>query len=144
MKDSAWIAFVGALLFIVVGVAIIVMDYTKSMRCTMETVAEVIDWVERKERNTDEDSIEEYTYTYYPVYKYEAGDRIIEKQSNTGYASKFSSMKEETIYYNPDNPEEFVISNEYGFFDLIFPGLFIIAGILLFVGGINSLKLEEQ
>ena len=143
MKDSSAIFFVVALILISIGIVMIVTETRKNDRCTEYTVAEVTKWVEEKERNPNENSLEEYIYTYYPVIKYKAEDEEIVIQASRGYGSELENLKEMTIYYNPNNPKEYVYDREIGFFTFFFPTILFLFAAFLIYGGIRFWNSSE-
>lgn len=134
------------LLFVGIGIFVLVSGNAKVKRCTVETVGMVVEI--KEERTTDSEG--DYQYTYYPVIRYQAGDRTITKQSSSGSSSNsrlslgavsFSSSKSKysvndsiEIMYNPDNVEEFIIKGDKG--SNIIGIVFIVLGSLAAVLGI--------
>lgn len=131
------------LLFVGIGIFILVNGNEKNKRCTEETVGTVVEIKEEKSRDDDGG----YKYTYYPIIRYQAGDRTITKQSSTSKSSSssfsiggigFSSSNSTynvndsiEILYNPNNVEEFIIKGDksYNFIGIVF----------IFLGGLASI-----
>ena len=78
MKQIGLPFFLVGVIFIVVGIYVLTNGANKSKRCTVETVGMVVEI--KEERTTDSEG--DYQYTYYPVIRYQAGDRTITKQRN--------------------------------------------------------------
>ena len=113
------------ILFVVIGILVLVYGNAKVKRCTQETIGTIVDIKEEWSRDSDGNG----KYTYYPIIRYQVGERTITKQSNvgttsnTGYSfgggvtvsfnnSKYNINDTIQVSYNPDNVEEFIIKGE--------------------------------
>ena len=140
MKNKIFVILFG-ILAIGVGIFLLVSGNNKAKRCTSEAVGTVNEIIEEKEETTDEDGAivsDTYTYTYFPVIEYKAGDKTVNKRSETGYGSKdkYKVGDNIDILYDPNNPEEYIIKNDKS--SNIIGIVFIAAGVI--VTGIGIIK----
>ena len=141
------VIFLG-IVFVIVGIYVLVKENATLKRCTQKTTGTIVDIVE--EWSTDSDG--DRTLSYYPVISYQAGGITVTKQSNIdisdsskisiksiSVSSNKTKMKindNVTVFYNPNNVEEFFIDGEQklnylGAILFVFSGLFVtIAGIV--------------
>ena len=107
------------IIFLAIGIVIFKTGRNKIQRCTQETIGTVVDF----EESTSTDDNGDLDYTYYPIVRYNAGERTITNKSNTGSGSpKYSINEEINEFYNPDKVEEYVIKgdNTTDFIGIIF------------------------
>lgn len=138
------------ILFAVVGTLVLVYGNAKSKRCREETIGTIVDIKQEWSSDSDGNS----KYTYYPIIRYQVGERTITKQSNigttsnTGYSvgggvtvsfnnSKYNINDTIPVFYNPDNVEEFIIKGEKKL-NFILGIVFIIMGSISVIIGIIS------
>ena len=133
------------IVFVVIGIFVTVRENAKIKRCSVETVGTVVEI--KEEWSTDSEG--ENYLTYYPVIRYQAGDMTVTKQSTssasndstlsvggivvTSHKSKYNVNDSITVFYNPDNIEEFMIKDEKKtntILAIVFIGLGALATIL--------------
>ena len=118
-----------AALFFVVGVLVIVTEYTKRKKCIEATIGTVIDIDVDREYNRNDHRIES---TYYPIFQYEANGNTYVKKFTSGSNRRFTYPINSTvtIMYDPNNPDSFYVQgNNSGF---ILGIIFIVISIILF------------
>ena len=76
--------------------------------CVTVTTATVQEIKEVRTRNVDE-----YNYSWYPIYQYYVNGEMIVQQSEFGSGQDtFQQGQQVTLYYNPDNPKEIFVPEE--------------------------------
>lgn len=76
--------------------------------CVAETTATVQDIKEVCVRIVDD-----YSYTWYPIYEYYTNGELVVQQSEFGGAQNtFQKGQQVTLYYNPNNPQEIFVPDE--------------------------------
>ena len=131
------------ILFVGIGIFVLINGNAKVKRCTVDAVGTVVEIKEEWSRDSDGND----KYTYYPVIRYQAGNKTITKQSSSGSSSssrvslgavslssshsKYSVNDRIDILYNPNNVEEFIIKGDKGlsFIGIIFIALGALAAI---------------
>lgn len=140
----SFIIFLAGLLVIVVGYLFHKKRKDLKSVCTMKVVGEVVrmDCREEVEVDTDSDGheTESTKVTYYPVYRYIADGRSIEKTSSAGSSHpKFNEGQSVTVMYDPANPEQYYVvedksADRFGIYFMAFGAVVFIIGIIsLFV-----------
>lgn len=76
--------------------------------CVAETTATVQDikevWIE---------IVDDYSYTWYPIYQYYVnGEQIVLQSEFGGAENTFQKGQQVTLFYNPDNPKEIFVPEE--------------------------------
>lgn len=86
--------------------------YERTLRCTVQTEAEVKDIAKVLERNVDS-----YYMIYYPIYTYRINNNRISQISQTGIKPETLKPGQHVVlFYNPYNPADFYVpaeDNEY-------------------------------
>ena len=117
-----------------IGIFSIINAKELSKRCTVEAVGTVVG-INVEEGTEEEDGYIRTVYTYYPVLEYNAGDKTVSKQSNSGSNSPTYKVNDKIdILYNPDNVEEYIIKGDTS--SNIVGIIFIVAGVVITIVGI--------
>ena len=141
MKNKIFVILFG-ILAIGVGIYLLVSGNNKAKRCTTEAIGTVTEIIEEKQENTDEQDgaiiSDTYTYTYYPVIEYKAGDKTVSKKSETGYGNKdkYKVGDKIDILYDPNKIDDYIIKNDKS--SNIIGIVFIAVGVI--VTGIGVVK----
>lgn len=99
------------IVFVIAGIIAIKQGDSLKARCTEETTGTVVGVIcERDSGTTD---FADSSYTYYPVIEYQAGERTISQKSRSGQTPpKYKVGDKVTVYYNPNNVEEYIIKGD--------------------------------
>lgn len=126
------------IVFVGIGIYLLVKGNDMAKRCTAETKGTVVEVIEEVEENNDSDG-HSYSYTYYPVIEFKAGEETVNKKYSTGYGNrnKYSVGDQIDILYDPNKPTDYLIkgdktSNMLGI-------IFIVAGaVVTLIGVVKS------
>ena len=135
------------LLFVGVGIWTLKSGNELAKRCTQKTTGTVVEIIEEKSIDSEGHN----KYKYYPVIRYQVGNKVITKKGNSGFSnntrvniadgivlssshSKYKVNDSVEILYNPDNVEEFIIkgdrsTNLAGIIPIVLGSLAAILGI---------------
>lgn len=126
-------------IFFIIGSAMIIGRMRVRRLCTVQTEGVVHD-VKRKVSKSDETDDDGRTrqttrVTYAPVFQYYANGRTITKESCISSGAKPEIGRTVTLFYNPDNVEEYYVPEEKaarygGFIFLIVGAIFIVAALV--------------
>ena len=107
---SSIILIIGiAVVFIIAGIVVIFLNSGLQMKCTEQTTGTVVDIVCKEYHDSDTG----FTYSYFPVIEYQAGDRTITQMSNSGeYPSRYKVGDQVEICYNPNDVEQYIIKGD--------------------------------
>lgn len=107
---SSMIFLIGiAIVFIIAGIVVIFLNSSLQMKCTEQTTGTVVDIVCKEYYHSDTG----FTYSYFPVIEYQAGDRTITQMSNSGeYPSRYKVGDQVEICYNPNDVEQYIIKGD--------------------------------
>lgn len=98
-----------AVVFIIAGIVVIFLNSGLQMKCTEQTTGTVVDIVCKEYHHSDTG----FTYSYFPVIEYQAGDRTITQMSNSGeYPSRYKVGDQVEICYNPNDVEQYIIKGD--------------------------------
>lgn len=100
-------------------------------RCTVKTDAQLVDYVRKSERWSDEIEI-----TYHGIYEYVTKDGLqVRSENENGYGRPENiSGPTVTLLYNPAEPTEFLIPSEHASISDALPELERVGPILLAIG----------
>ena len=108
-KSSLILLISIAVVFIIVGVVVVFLGSGLQMKCTEQTTGTVVDIVCKEYYDSDTG----FTYSYFPVIEYQAGDRTITQMSNSGeYPSRYKVGEQVEICYNPNDVEQYIIKGD--------------------------------
>ena len=121
------------IVFVGVGIFMIVRGNDLAKRCTTETTAKVVS-IETEE-STDSDG--HYTYTYYPVFEFNAGEKTITQKGSTGSSrAQYKIGDSVELLYDANKPEDFIVKGDKT--SNILGIIFVVAGV--FVTGVGVIK----
>ena len=125
-------------IFSVIGTAVIVARIRLRRVCTTQTAGIVSDLKIKVSETTDTDdrghTRTTKNVTYAPVFQYYADGRQITKESSVSSGARFEVGSRITLFYNPNNVEEYYVLEEkaaryVGFIFLLVGVLFIFVGL---------------
>ena len=136
-KNSMILLIAIAVVFIILGIVVIFLDSGLQMKCTEQTTGTVVDVVCKEYYDSDTG----FSYSYFPIIEYQAGDRTVTQMSNSGeYPSRYRVGEQVEICYNPNNVEQFIIKGDASasFIGFAFVGLGAIAVLAAIIYIIKS------
>ena len=145
-KSSLILLISIAVVFIIVGIVVIFIDSGLQMKCTEQTTGTVIDIVCKEYYDSDTG----FTYSYFPVIEYQAGDRTITQMSNSGeYPPRYKVGEQVEICYNPNNVEQYIIkgdssANYIGFACVGLGSIAVIAAIIYIIKSRGSTEITPS
>ena len=130
MGKKIIVVLVGVL-FLAVGIFMLAQGNDLAKRCTAETMGTVINL--EKEESTDSDGY--ISYTYYPIFEYQVGEKTISQKGRMGSSNpKYHINDTVELLYDPDKPEDFVIKGDKS--SNLMGIIFIVAGVALVAVGV--------
>ena len=113
MNSTVWIIsgvfFLLAAIFGTIGICIGKSNKKRIEKCTMETVAKVVDIV----GTNDSFAGETGGTLYHPVFEYYAGSQCYRETYLFGTTPcRFKVGEENVLYYNPDKPTQYVVEKD--------------------------------
>ena len=95
--------------FLIIGISTKIGNKKRVKECTVKADGEIVE-IKKVDMSA---SNENMAYSWFPVVKYQVGDRTITERFNYGNAKpKYEIGQKVEIYYNPHKVEEFYISGE--------------------------------
>ena len=111
MEATTALLIVSGAMFLI-GLIVLIVDRKRRSRCTMVTTGTVVSVL--REVDTDENGRKEHSYR--PVFDYFTGTQTVRRESRTAVKSKgkFRVGDVHEIRFNPNKPEEFILSKGGG------------------------------
>lgn len=128
-------AFTGGTIFSLLGIGYMWQTRKKEKVCTVMTTAKVID--NRKSPVHLKWPGDIPTYTYQPVLEYCTGGDQKQVVCGDGEPSPYPLDEVYTIYYNPENPEEFRFADHRSAAERLIGPVFLGIGIVLLAGAVG-------
>ncbi len=121
---------VGCVIFLL-GFLSIRKESRKKKRCTASASAMIVEVQAEKDEAGSENTHKKYTYT--PIYEFTVNGNTIRKSGGIYSHNKhdFNVGDTSTVRYNPDKPEEFLVSGKSG--GKIFGVALVLFGLVLIV-----------
>lgn len=97
------------IIFFIIGIAMLKNRKRKEINCTSKTYGKVTDIV----RHQSYDSNGGYNSSWHPVFEYNIGElKFIKESLYGGSQSKYAIGQDIEVYYNPEDYNDFYISDE--------------------------------
>ena len=123
------------ILFIIIGIALLLIAIRKRVLCTATTTGKVIDLSRETDTTYDRDYDREFSYprrsvSIYPIFEYTVNNNKYVKKSSIS-SNNYYVGQDITIIYNPSNPNLYYIDGTFS--DLLLSILFVVfPAIILF------------